>query len=303
MRKAYLQLHLSILLWGFTGIFGRAIDLKEVLLVWYRLLITVGILLLITLYTKKVKKLPPRELLRISFVGLLVTMHWIFFYGAIKYSNVSIGVSCMSTVAVFTSILEPIMTGRKISLPELVLAVLAAAGMFLIFEVQEFHRTGIILGIMAAFIGSVFTILNSKLSKRYNSETITTYELGSGLFYLTLFIPAYIHFAQPAMLFPDTKNWEMLLVFSLFCTVIPFNLSIKAFKHVSAYASSLSINLEPLYGIILAFIFFHEQKDLKPGFYAGTAIIVLSVILYMVLKHRHQLREFAKGQRGRFMAK
>src|SRR5579862_5323024 len=179
MKKAYLQLHISIFLWGFTGIFGRAIDLKEVLLVWYRLIITVGVLALVAYARKNIQKLPFRDIRGIAFVGLPIALHWVCFYGAIKYSNVSVGLSCLSTVAVFTSFLEPAITGKRINLSELFLALISVGGMYLIFKFQEFHRTGIILGLCAAFFGSYFTILNKKLAAKYDSQTITFYELSS----------------------------------------------------------------------------------------------------------------------------
>lgn len=299
MRRAYIQLHISVLLWGFTGVFGRAIDLKEVILVWYRLAITVTVLLAINYFNKKVSRLSPREILKISKVGFLVALHWVLFYGSIKYSNISVALCCLSTVAVFTSIFEPVMTGRKINSSEFLLALTAAVGVYIIFSFQEFHRTGIILGIGAAIVGSIFTILNSRLTKEYNSETITAYELGTGLIYLTLFMPVYIHIFQPEVLIPEAKDWGLLLLFSIVCTVIPFNLSIKALEHLSAFTSTLTVNLEPLYGISLAFLFFHEQNELKSGFYIGALLILSSVVLYMFIRHRHNIRNLAKMKLGK----
>ncbi len=292
MRRAYIQLHISVLLWGFTGIFGRAIELREVVLVWYRLLITVVVLLAINFFNKKVKRLSSKEILRIGFVGFLVALHWVLFYGAIKYSNVSVGVSCLSTLAVFTTIFESLMTKSRINFAELMLGVMAMVGMYFIFTFQELYRTGIILGIISAIVASIFTILNSRLSKEYDSETITVYELGSGLFCLTLFMPVYIYFAQPEVLFPDSKDWVLLILFGVVCTVIPYNLSLKALKRLSAYTINLSNNLEPVYGIALAFLLFHEQKELTGGFYIGISMIMLSVIVYMILKHRHDIQKF-----------
>lgn len=292
MRRAYIQLHISVLLWGFTGIFGRAIELREVVLVWYRLLITVAVLLAINFFNRKVQRLSLKEMIRIGFVGFLVAVHWVLFYGAIKYSNVSVGVSCLSTLAVFTTLFESLMTKSRINFAELLLGVIAMTGMYFIFAFQELYRTGIILGIISAVVASIFTILNSRLSKEYDSETITVYELGAGLLCLTLFMPVYIYFFQPGTLIPDSKDWVLLFLFGVVCTVIPYNLSLKALKHLSAYTINLSNNLEPIYGIILAFILFHEQKELTGGFYVGMSMILLSVVAYIVLKHRHDLQKF-----------
>jgi drug/metabolite transporter (DMT)-like permease len=294
MKKAYIQLHISIFLWGFTAIFGKAIQLNEVALVWYRLLITVGVLIILALLRKKIQKVSFSELLKISYVGLLVAVHWICFYGAIKYSNVSVGVSCLATVAVFTSFLEPVMTDKKIILAELSLALFSVIGMYLIFKFEQFYRTGIILGLCAAFFGSYFSILNKKRSAQHNSQTITLYELSSALLFVTILLPVYIHFFPQQRFLPSSKEWLMLVCFSVFCTVIPFDLSIRALKHLSVYVINLSINLEPVYGIILAFIFFHEQRELKSGFYIGTSMILISVVVYMFLKHRVEIRKMMK---------
>lgn len=293
MRKAYLYLHISILLWGFTGIFARAIDLTEGVLVWYRLLFTSVCWIVIALITQKVKILPYKEALKISYVGLLVAVHWLFFYGSIKYSNISVGMSCLAMIAVFSSILEPILTGRKFQWFELLLGMVAVFGMFLIFEFSAQFRTGIILGLISAFLGSYFTIQNKMLMMRHNSETVTTYELCSGFLYLTLLMPLYLWLFPTDKLLPAGQDWGLLVVFTVVCTVIPFNLSMKALKHLSAFTSNLSINMEPVYGICLAFIFYHEQKELHPGFFAGTLIILSSVVAYMILKYR-QLRKGRK---------
>ncbi|GDX52707.1 permease [Bacteroidota bacterium] len=289
MRRALIYLHISIFLWGFTGIFGRAIELKELVLVWYRLIFTVIILLLIPAFSRNIKKLSLKESKRIIFVGFLVAIHWVLFYGSIKYSNISIGLSCLSTIAVFTSLIDPIVNRKKINVRELLLAIFALIGMLVIFRVQEIQRTGIILGIGAALVGSYFTILNAKLVKDFPSETVTFYELASGLFLITILLPFYQHIFPSSSIIPTRNDLILLLFFSIFCTVIPFNLSLKALQHISAFTSNLYINLEPIYGIIFAFIFFHEQKELQPGFYIGSGIILSSVIIYTVAKYRKQL--------------
>jgi len=290
MRQAYLFLHISILLWGFTGIFARAINLSEGVLVWYRMLLTSICWLLIGCFSNRVKRLNLRDTFRISLVGLLVAVHWLFFYGSIKYSNISVGMSCLAMIAVFSSLLEPMITGRRFHWYELMLGLLAAIGMFMIFQFNAEYRTGIILGLVSAFLGPIFTIQNTLLMTRYNSETVTTYELCSGFIYLTLLMPAYLFLFPTDKYFPSNNEWLLLTIFTIVCTVIPFNLSMKALKHVSAFTANLSINMEPVYGIFLAFIFYHEQKELPPGFFIGAIIILLSVILYMILKYRQHRR-------------
>ncbi len=152
------------------------------------------------------------------------------------------------------------------------------------------------LGLISAFLGSIFTIQNTMLMTKYNSETVTTYELCSGFIYLTLLMPAYLFLFPTNKYLPSDNDWLLLMIFTIACTVIPFNLSMKALKHVSAFTANLSINMEPVYGIILAFIFYHEQKELHPGFFIGAFIILLSVILFMILKYRqHRKSKAAQG--------
>ncbi len=290
MRRAFLFLHISIFLWGFTGIFARAIHLSEGVLVWYRMLITSVCWILIGVITKKVKWLSVREIFRFSIVGLLVALHWLFFYGSIKYSNISIGMSCLPMIAVFSSILEPIVLKQKFKWYEMMLAMLAMLGMFLIFQFTEVFRTGIVLGLVSSMLASVFTILNKRLVGNYNSETVTTYEVTTGFIYLTVIMPLYLFFFPTQKLLPDQTDLLLLFIFSVVCTVIPFNLSMKALAKVSAFTANLSLNMEPVYGIILAFIFYHEQKELGVGFFLGAGIIFFSVLLYMGMRFRHHIK-------------
>jgi len=290
MRRAFLLLHISIFFWGFTGIFARSIHLTEGVLVWYRMLLASLCWIIIGTVTKKVPLLSLGEILRISVAGLLVAMHWLFFYGSIKYSNISIGMSCLPLIAVFSSILEPIVFREKFKLHELILALLALIGMSLIFHFSELYRTGIFLGVVSAILGSTFTILNKRLVGKYNSETITTYEISTGLIYLTLLMPLYLFLFPTPKLIPDSNDWVLLSIFAIMCTVIPFNLSMKALEKVSAFTANLSLNMEPVYGIILAFIFYHEQKELSAGFFIGAGIILFSVVAFMVMRFRQHIK-------------
>ncbi len=290
MRRAYFFLHLSIFLWGFTGIFARSIHLTEGVLVWYRMLLTSLCWIGISGVTGKVRLLSFRELLRFSVVGLLVALHWVFFYASIKNSNISIGMSCLPMIAVFSSVLEPLILRQKFQWYQMLLAMLAVFGMYLIFQFNEVQRTGITLGMISSVLASSFTILNKRLVEKYNSETVTTYEVSTGFVYLTLLMPLYLFFFPTDHLLPDGNDWILLLIFTVMCTVIPFNLSMKALQKVSAFTANLSLNMEPVYGIILAFIFYHEQKELNAAFFAGAAIILLSVLLFMLMRFRHHIR-------------
>lgn len=292
MHKAFLLLHVSIFLWGFTGIFARAIDLTEGVLVWYRMLLTASCWIVILLLTGKLIWPGRRDFMRISIVGLLVAVHWLFFYGSIKYSNISIGMSCLPMIAVFSSIIEPVMNRQRFKWIELLLALVALIGMFVIFQFSEVHRVGILLGLISALLGSVFTILNKRLVSGLNSEIITTYEIGTGFVWLTLLMPVYLFLFPTEKLLPDVRDWLLLIVFAVVCTVIPFNLSMKALKEVSAFTANLSLNLEPVYGIVLAFLIYQEQKELSGAFYIGAGLILLSVVIYMLIHFRHRLKNW-----------
>ncbi|MFI5135716.1 MAG: DMT family transporter, partial [Chitinophagales bacterium] len=243
MRKAFFLLHLSIFLWGFTGVFAKAIDLKEGVLVWYRMLLTGACWILILAVTKKLQWPGWKNVFRISIVGLLVSLHWLCFYGSIKYSNISIGMSCLPMIAVFSSILEPVITRQPFRWYELLLALFALTGMFLIFQFSEIYRTGIILGLISAFLGSIFTILNKKLVNHFDSEILTTFEISTGFIWLTLLMPIYLWIFPGEKLLPSSHDWLLLIIFTIACTVIPFNLSMKALKKVSAFTVNLSLNL------------------------------------------------------------
>jgi drug/metabolite transporter (DMT)-like permease len=292
MRKAFLLIHVSIFLWGFTGIFARAIDLTEGVLVWYRMLLTASCWVVILLLTRKLIWPGKRDFMRISIVGLLVAVHWLFFYGSIKYSNISIGMSCLPMIAVFSSIIEPVMNRQRFKWIELLLALVALIGMFVIFQFSEVHRVGILLGLISALLGAVFTILNKRLVSDLNSEIITTYEIGTGFVWLTLLMPLYLFLFPTEKLLPDARDWLLLVVFAVVCTVIPFNLSMKALKEVSAFTANLSLNLEPVYGIVLAFLIYQEQKELPGAFYIGAGLILLSVVIYMLIHFRHRLKNW-----------
>jgi len=292
MRRAFFLLHISIFLWGFTGVFAKAIDLTEGPLVWYRMFLTTACWVLILIFTKKIYWPGWKNISRIGIVGLLVALHWLFFYGSIKYSNISIGMSCLPMIAVFSSILEPIITRQSFRWYEMLLALIALLGMFLIFQFAEVYRVGIVLGLISALLGSVFTILNKRLVTQFHSEIITTFEIGTGLVWLTLLMPVYLWIFPTDKILPDGHDWLLLLVFTVVCTVIPFNLSMKALKDVSAFAANLSLNLEPVYGIILAFLIYHEQKQLNYGFYLGAGMIFLSVVIYMIIHFRHHIKNW-----------
>lgn len=279
-------MHIAIFLWGFTGILGRLIELQEGLLVWYRMAITIIALFALILYNGEFKKISWKEFKGIAFVGGLIAIHWVAFYGAIKYSNISIALSCFSATALFTAFIEPLINRRKINPEEIIFGILTIIGIYTIFYFQQLYSTGIILALVSAVLCSIFTILNKKLVGTHSPGNLLFYELVSGFSLLTLLLPLYLFALPTDKYFPDTSDWIYLLIFSLVCTVYALRLSYQALKVVTPFTMNLSVNLEPIYGILLAFFIFHEEKDLNGGFFVGTFLIILSVVIHSIYRFR-----------------
>ncbi|WP_111597730.1 DMT family transporter [Chitinophaga skermanii] len=298
MKKAFLQLHLSVFLAGFTGVLGKLITMSEGLLVWYRLLITVIILYIVSRFRGTFKLLPLKNIIPIGLTGCVVMLHWLFFYGSIKYSNVSIGVVCFSLTSLFTAIFDPLINRRKFDTVELLLSLLTLCGILLIFHFDTQYRTGIILGIISSAFAALFTVFNKRLVAKYETHTITFYELASGFLALSLLLPAYLYFFPQPSFFPSLTDTAYLVILAWFCTVLMYQLSMEALKKISPFTVNLCFNLEPLYSILLAFVLFNEGKYLHNGFYVGLGLIGLSVVLQMVRVARQQKKGVTAGLHG-----
>jgi len=282
LKKAFIQLHIAVLLAGLTGVLGKIITLNEGLLVWYRLLLTAVALWMIYLVRRPSSSIAARDIVRIFGIGAIAAMHWVAFYGSIKYSNVSVGLLCFSAVGFFTALIEPLVLRHRVDYVELLLGLMVIAGIFLIFQVNPSYKTGIVIGLVSSLLGSLFPVLNKRILQRVPAGTVTLYELTGGFLFLSVLLPFYLKLAPASKLLPDWKDWIGLLVLSLACTVLAFNLSMNALKKLSAFTVNLSYNLEPVYGIILAFILFREDKYMHGGFYTGFALIILSIGLQML---------------------
>lgn len=282
MKKAFFQLHIAVLLAGFTAIFGKLIILNEGMLVIYRMLLSAAVLGLIMLYRKEFVVISFLDTIKVFGVGAIVAMHWVTFYGSIKYSNVSVSVTCLSAIGFFTSFFEPLIKRRRIDLVEVGLGLLAIAGIYLIFNFYPEYKTGIIFGIVSAMLASLFPIYNKGLLKKFASGVLTFYEMSGGFIALCIIIPVYLNFFPAAYLIPTFSDWMWLLILAVFCTVLSFILSLNALKYISAFTANLTYNLEPVYSIILAFLIFKENKFLGIGFYAGFALILLAITLQML---------------------
>jgi drug/metabolite transporter (DMT)-like permease len=287
-KKAYIQIHICVFLWGFTAILGKLITLRELPLVWLRVLITCISLLFFPKIVKNLKSVDLKTIFKLAFVGCVICCHWLCFYGSIKYSNVSVALSCLSTASLLTSFVEPLVFKQKIKPYQITLGLMVIPGIYLIFFFTSFYLTGIILGILASVLSSIFTILNKKMVTKADAVSITFIELGSGFLFLSLIMPLYILIFPNTRLIPTSQDLIYTIILSLACTTLPFILSLKALKHISAFASTFAVNLEPIYGIILAIIIFKENKELNIGFYIGTLIILSSIFSYPLMKKRFE---------------
>jgi drug/metabolite transporter (DMT)-like permease len=281
MKKAFIQLHIAVLFAGFTAILGRLIDLNEGMLVLYRMLLSALTLAIILFFRKELIKISFKNILMLFGIGAIIALHWVTFYGSIKYSNVSVSVTCLSAIGFFTSFLEPLITRRKLDTTEVLLGLLAIAGIYLIFNFYPEYKTGIIFGILSALLACLFSIFNKKILRNFSSQIVTLYEMAGGFIALCFILPFYFRFFPPEYFLPTLSDWMWLLVLAWICTIFAFILSLNALKKISAFTVNLSYNLEPVYSIILAFIIFNENKFLGTGFYLGFSLILLAIILQM----------------------
>lgn len=291
MKRAYFLMHLAILLWGFTGIFGKAIEMSEGMLVWYRMAISaIG---LAPFVIRKGFKLPSSsELLYIACVGALVALHWVLFYASIKASNVSIALSCFSTVSLFTALLEPLLRKQMPKMPEILLSIVVICGLYLIFMVSQTFWLGMLLAVASALVGSLFTIFNKRLTNRHSPIDITFYELIAGFAVLSILLPFYFNTTETSFQIPSSTDWVWLLLLGLVCTSFAFTISLKALKVLDPFTMNLSVNLEPLYSIVLAWFFFGETELFSPGFIMGTLIILTSLVVHT--RYKWKLNSLAR---------
>lgn len=289
-KKAFLELHISILLAGCTGLFGKLISLNEGYLTFWRLFFTFIIILLYLLCTKKLVKIKGADIAKTLLAGACIGLHWLFFYGSIKYSNISVGIVCLSLISLFTAIIDPIVNNHRYFKHEFIFSMVAVMGIIFIFNFDANYRTGIILGVISAIFAALFTIVNKKVVK-YNSSSVLFYEMTGGLICISLFLPFYVDFSAGAQFLPSGTDFFYLFILALFCTVFLYYFQISSLKKLSAFCVNLSYNLEPLYTFILAILLFSENKDLTSSFYIGFALIFSSVILqsiYVLLENKRK---------------
>jgi drug/metabolite transporter (DMT)-like permease len=294
MLKDYLRLHFIVLLWGFTAILGKLISVPPVELVFWRtLLATTGLGLLLTLKKQSVR-IPFGQVVRLLSVGSLVAVHWITFFLAARLSSVSVCLAGMATLALWTSLLEPLLLWRRIRGYEVFLGLLTMVGLYLVSQAEFDQLLGLAVAILSAGLSALFSVLNVKLVKQHSPLRLTFYEMMGACLSIVLFFPIYsLYFTEGAGLQLALVSWDWLwlLVLAGVCTVYAFSASIELMKRLSAFVINLTTNLEPVYGIVLAVIIFGSEERMSGGFYLGTLVILFSVLIHPVLDQWNQRRQ------------
>ncbi len=281
----YLHLHLLVFIWGFTAILGALISVDAIPLVWYRMFFAVLILLIYFLIKKKSLKTSPRALLKFLLSGIIIALHWIAFFSAIKVANISIALVAMSTGALFTSLIEPLFFKRRLIILELFFGLVVIAGLYIIFNVESQYALGIIYALIASFLSALFTVLNGLYIRKHEADVISFYQLLFGVAFISIYVLATGDFSIQDF---SLKNSDIiyLLILSSICTAYAFVVSVNIMKYLTPYTVMLTVNLEPVYGIILAVLFFGDKEKMSPQFYIGGLVIVTTVIINGILKNK-----------------
>jgi drug/metabolite transporter (DMT)-like permease len=281
----YLKLHFIVWIWGFTAILGLLITIPAVEIVFYRTLIaflTLGIIL----YFRKVDlKLNRKEALKILGTGFIISAHWILFFAAARVSTASVCLAGIATCSLWTSFTEPFLNNKKVKGFEVVLGLIVILGLYVIFRFEFTHALGLGMAILSAFLAALFSVINGKFTQRHSPYIITFYEMLGAWLGTVLFLPFYVIYftnGEGINLSPTPMDWLWLGILAIVCTVYAFSVSVEIMKRLSAFIINLTINLEPVYGIVLAVIIFREKEQMQPAFYVGTFIILLSVLAYPV---------------------
>jgi drug/metabolite transporter (DMT)-like permease len=275
--KSHFNLHLIVFIWGFTAILGALISIKEVALVWYRMGLATLFLMIYLLITKKSIRLPKKVILNLFFVGFLLALHWIFFFRAINIANVSITLATFSLGSFFAAILEPIFFNRKIKGYELAFGLIIIIALYFILQVEVQFLNGIFSALFSIIVGVIFTLLNGKLIQKHDATIIATYEFFAGFLFVTIYLLFNQQFT-PQFFQLSTNDWLLILILSSICTAYAFTASINVMKRLSPYTVMLTTNLEPVYGIALAYFILGSSEHMSPSFYIGAIIILITVI-------------------------
>jgi drug/metabolite transporter (DMT)-like permease len=284
INKHYLLLHFIVFIWGFSPLLGRYITANTWQLVWFRILITVVVMFVYLVVSKHRFKISATQLWQLAGIGLIIMIHWLAFYGAIKVSNISVTMVAFSTGTLFSAIIEPLLFKRRLRWYEVFIGLIIMAAIALIFSIEVNYWLGILLGILAAFTSSLFSVFNGIMARKIVPGIISFYELAAAFIGLTFFLAINGNFSSSFFTL-DNSSVIGLLLLSLVCTVFPFIASVNLSKYISPYTIVLTVNLETVYGIIWAILFYQENKEVKPTFYIGVCVILMAIFLNSYLRN------------------
>ncbi|GHE62090.1 MULTISPECIES: DMT family transporter [Roseivirga] len=294
--RDFLKLHFIVFLWGFTAILGNEMSIDSTDLVLYRTGIAALVLSVVMRFKDKTFKFPPRGVFHLFLTGLVVAAHWVTFFEAARVSTVSVCLAGMATTTFWTSLVEPLFKKQRIQPFQVFLGLVVIFGLYLIFKFEFTHAYGLLLAIISAFLAAVFSVLNSKFTLKYPPYGITFYEMLSAAVGLLLFIPVYKTFVLHSEImyqWPEPRDWVLLLLLSGVCTVYAFSVGVELMKRISAFVVNLTINLEPVYGIVLALLIYGEDEQMSTGFYYGTLVILGAVLTYPVIRRMQRRRQLS----------
>ena len=288
VNKNLLILHFTVIIWGFTGILGNLISISAVQMVWYRVMIASITLFVYFLATKTSLKVSQKQFFQFFFTGSIVAIHWILFFHAIKVSTVSVTLVCLSSFTLFTAILEPLIKKQSILIPDVLIGLIIILGIYLIFKFESQYTEGIILGLSSALASSLFATINSTFVQKSDPKVIGFYELSGAFFWITVY-RIFTQDLQNERFDLSGMDWFYLMILGTVCTALAYVAGVSVMRTLSAFRVALITNLEPVYGIILAFLFFGTKETMSTGFYLGSALILGSIFLYPIYKRRKGL--------------
>ncbi len=289
LTRDLLILHFTVFIWGFTGILGNLISITAVQLVWYRVMIASVSLLIYFIVSRTSLKVSRKQFFQFFFTGSIVAIHWILFFHAIKVSTVSVTLVCLSSFTLFTAILEPLIKKQSILIPDVVIGLIIILGIYLIFKFESQYTEGIILGLSSALASSLFSTINSTLVQKNDPKIIGFYEIAGAFFWISIYRLITGDLLKEQFVL-GRADWIYLMILGTICTALAYVAGVSVMRSLSAFRVALITNLEPVYGILLAFIFFGNKETMSLGFYLGATLIIGSVFLYPIYKKHKNLQ-------------
>lgn len=292
-RTDYLKLHFIVFLWGFSAVLGKLVSIPAVEMVFFRAILAALGMGLVIMATRRSFRVSRNDLGKLFFIGFIVAVHWIAFFGSARVSNVSVSLVGFATNSLWTAILEPWFNKSRIKKFELLLGLVVIAGLYIIFSFDFQYKAGLLLGILAGFTSALFSVFNSRLVKRVPVLAITFYEMIGVSIAIALFLPVYkVTWAtgNELHLIPTAMDWLYIALLAGVCSVYAYTVAVELMKRVSVFLIQLTLNLEPVYGILMALVVFGQSEKMGTNFYIGTLIIMGAVAAYPLLKRRYDKR-------------